>query len=80
MADGAAAGVLPEWQWLCDDVGVEQEVTGPNQPEVLETHVVDGEYSCCYDADHKDNIGGDIALPCVDIGDIEGWDDGEWFS
>ncbi|TVU37921.1 hypothetical protein EJB05_11265, partial [Eragrostis curvula] len=77
----AAADLLPEWQWLCDGVGVEeQEVTGPNKPDIMEMHVVnDGEYNCCYEGGHKDN-GGDIALPCVDTGDMEGWDDWEWFS
>ncbi|CAN6168805.1 unnamed protein product [Urochloa humidicola] len=82
----AAAGLPAEWRWLCDDDGSGEQgavwVTGADDkpPDVVleSTKLGDGgeyDYASCYGG-----VDGGIALPCMDGDDIEGWDDGEWFS
>ncbi|KAL6656961.1 hypothetical protein ACP70R_004741 [Stipagrostis hirtigluma subsp. patula] len=74
MAVDVMAG-LPEWL-MCDGIG--EQGTPEAKPDALEVHLDGGYYYCGYGADHCAD-GEDIALSCLDIGDIEVWDR-EWFS
>ncbi|KAL6855893.1 hypothetical protein ACP4OV_018695 [Aristida adscensionis] len=86
MEDGVMACLPAELLYDGDFVvdGEQGIIVGAKAPDdVLEMRLDDGDV-CCYRDDHGAAAAADdiaLPLPCMaDIGDIEGWEDEEWFS